>query len=217
MVFWPKLLLTLLYPIRPLRLTRRRGPRIFARTLPSGSTSALARDSASSSRLPTRWSACRRGTSSSTLSATSLTGSRRPGPPETVCSCHRRRIKTGKGRRWCLGGRIDSFLCRASSMAPGRFEEYIGWIAQGRSEESDELHQDDMKNIDFIPFFKLSWRGKEYVPQTAVTTFAFFYGYCYGFITPRWPRHSRHSLAENWLPCLVRLGRGIKYIYREEG
>ena len=36
---------------------------------------------------------------------------------------HSRRIKTKeKGRRCCLGGRIDSIPCRASYFVPGQFE-----------------------------------------------------------------------------------------------
>ena len=40
----------------------------------------------------------------------------------------------GKGRRGCLGGRINSIPCRASYFALGRFIE------------SDDQHQDDLKN-----------------------------------------------------------------------
>ena len=42
--------------------------------------------------------------------------------------------REGKGRRCCLGGRIDSISCLASYFSPGQFEE------------QDELHHDDTRN-----------------------------------------------------------------------
>ena len=58
--------------------------------------------------------------------------------------------RAGKGRRCCLRGRIVSFLCHASSFAPG-------WL-----EEEDEMHQDDMKNtVEWIrPFLKIVLKQK---------------------------------------------------------
>ena len=59
---------------------------------------------------------------------------------------YRRRInkdrRKGNGRRFCLGGRINSIPCFTSSCI-GRFELHIGY----------ELHQDDLKEKDEIILF----------------------------------------------------------------
>ena len=58
--------------------------------------------------------------------------------------------REGKGRRYCLGGRIDSSLCCTC------------YFASGRLEDLDELHQDDMKN--WMNCTRTKWRKGWIVP-----------------------------------------------------
>ena len=98
--------------------------------------------------------------------------------------------REGKGRRCCLGDRLYSI--------PYHYCQATSFCAQGRIEEFDELHQDDLKKrLNSSYSLKLSWwkiagaarNWINYVPQTAATTFAF----ASDFILLLWLRGSAFS------------------------